>query len=186
MAEQARKRMTSDEFLAWAMEQPETSHYELVDGEVVAMAPEQIAHTRTKAFVWRRLTEGIEAGKLLCEALADGATVEVDAHTVYEPDALVRCGPRLPGTAVKLTDPVIVVEVRTRSTGGRDAGIKLVDYFRVPSVRHYLIVRTEDRTIIHHQRGENGIILTRVVRDGPIQLDPPGLALTDCFPPGTD
>jgi len=31
--------MTSDEFVAWAMEQPETGHYELVAGEVVARAP---------------------------------------------------------------------------------------------------------------------------------------------------
>ena len=55
MSEPARQRMTSDEFIAWAMEQPETCHYELVDGEVVAMDPEQVAHTRTKALIWRRL-----------------------------------------------------------------------------------------------------------------------------------
>jgi hypothetical protein len=36
----------------------------------------------------------------------------------------------------------------------------------------------------HHERGENGIILTRIVREGPILLDPPGITLTDCFPPG--
>lgn len=186
MSEQARKRMTSDEFIALAMEQPETCQYELVGGEVVAMAPERIAHTRTKSYIWRRLTEAIEGENLPCEALADGAAVEVDDHTVFGPEALVRCGLRLPGTAVKLTDPIVVVEVRAPSTGGRDAGVKLVDYFRVPSVHHYLIVRIEDRTIIHDQRGESDIILTRIVRDGPIHLDPPGITLTDCFPPGVD
>ncbi|HXA25887.1 MAG TPA: hypothetical protein VNW90_26705 [Acetobacteraceae bacterium] len=49
MSEPARGRMTSDEFIALAMEQPETSHYELVAGEVVAMAPERSAHALTKA-----------------------------------------------------------------------------------------------------------------------------------------
>jgi hypothetical protein len=29
----------------------------------------------------------------------------------------------------------------------------LEDYFRVPSVRHYLIVKTENQVVIHHQRG---------------------------------
>jgi hypothetical protein len=36
----------------------------------------------------------------------------------------------------------------------------------------------------HHERGENGIILTRIVRKGPILLGPPGITLTDCFLPG--
>jgi hypothetical protein len=39
MSDQARARMTSDEFLAWAIGQGEGEHYELVAGEVVAMAP---------------------------------------------------------------------------------------------------------------------------------------------------
>jgi hypothetical protein len=44
----ARKRMTTDEFLAWAAEQPEGERYELVAGEVVAMAPERLGHARVK------------------------------------------------------------------------------------------------------------------------------------------
>jgi len=36
----------------------------------------------------------------------------------------------------------------------------------------------------HHERGENGIILTRIVREGPILLDPSRITLNDCFPPG--
>jgi hypothetical protein len=55
LSEPARNRMTSDEFIAWAMEQPETSHYELVAGEVVAMSPERSAHALTKARFWRRM-----------------------------------------------------------------------------------------------------------------------------------
>jgi Uma2 family endonuclease len=37
--------MTVDEFLAWGEEQP--GRYELVAGEVAAMAPEQVRHART-------------------------------------------------------------------------------------------------------------------------------------------
>ena len=184
MSEPARKRMTSDEFIAWAMEQPETQHYELIDGEVVAMAPERSAHALTKAHIWRRMTEAVEAGHLPCQVYPDGMAIEVDDHTLYEPDALVRCGAPLSPVAVKLSDPVIVVEVQSPSTSSRDVGPKLIDYFRLPSVRHYLIVRVENRTIVHHARGENGIILTRIVREGPILLEPPGITLTDCFPPG--
>ncbi len=59
---------------------------------------------------------------------------------------------------------------------------KLADYFRLPSVRHYLIVRTEDRTVIHHARGEDGTIVTQIVRDAPIRLDPPGITLANYLP----
>ena len=176
--------MTSDEFIAWAMEQPEGRRYELVAGEVVAMAPERTAHALTKFQIARRLAEAVEREGLACQVFPDGMAVEVDATTTYEPDALVRCGPPMPDDAVKLTDPVIVVEVLSPSTRARDAGAKLADYFRLPSVRHYLLVRTEDRVVIHHARNDDGTILTRIVREGPIRLDPPGLLLTDIFPAG--
>jgi len=184
VSERTHRRMTSDEFIAWAMEQPATEHYELIAGEVVAMAPERAAHALTKAHLWRRMVEAIEAGNMPCEVFPDGMSVEVDGHTVYEPDALVRCGTPLSPNAVKLSDPLIIAEVLSPSTSARDVGAKLEDYFRLPSLRHYLIVRTENRTIGHHERGENGIIITRIVREGPILLDPPGITLTDCFPPG--
>jgi Uma2 family endonuclease len=175
-------RMTSDEFIAWAMEQPEGCRYELVAGEVVGMAPERSAHALTKFRVTRRLAEAVEAGGLRCEVYPDGMAVEIDATTIYEPNALVRCGPALPGNAVKLNDPIIVVEVRSPSTGARDSGVKLSDYFRLPSVHHYLIVRTDDRAIIHHARNADGTILTRIVHEGPLRLDPPGLTVTGLFP----
>jgi Uma2 family endonuclease len=83
-----------------------------------------------------------------------------------------------------LSDPIIVVEVLSPSTSARDVGAKLVGYFQLPSLRHYLIVRHESRTIVHHERGDDGVIVTRIVRDGPILLDPPGITLIDCFPSG--
>jgi Uma2 family endonuclease len=93
----------------------------------------------------------------------------------------VRCGAVVPPDTVKLTDPVIVVEVLSPSTRARDHGDKLIDYFRLPSVYHYLIVRTEDRAIIHHARNADGTILTRIVREGTLHLDPPGLTATGLF-----
>jgi Uma2 family endonuclease len=184
VSEPAQQRMTSDAFIAWATKQPETKHYELFDGEILAMAPERGAHALTKAHVWRRLAEAIEARDRACQAYSDGMAVAVDEHGVYEPDALVRCGPPLAPDAVKLSDPVIVVEVLSPSTSARDVDAKLVGYFQLPPLRHYLIVRHENRTIVHHERGDDGIIVSRIVREGPILLDPPGITLTDCFPSG--
>jgi len=184
MTEPARARMTSDEFIAWAMDRPRGERYELVAGEIVAMAPERSAHALTKGQVFRRLAEAIEAAGLPCTAYPDGMAVAIDEATTYEPDALVRCGPNLPDDAVKVTDPVIVVEVLSPSTRARDAGAKLEDYFRLPSVRHYLIIKTENRSVIHHARDDAGAIATQIVRGAPIVLDPPGITLPPLFAAG--
>lgn len=169
------RRMNADEFIAWAMEQPETEHYELVAGEVVAQVAERIVHVRAKAAAFTALQGAIVRAGLTCEALIDGAAVRVDDHTVYEPDALVRCGTPLPDDCLLVTDPVVVVEVVSPTSGTRDGGVKLEDYFRIQSVRHYLIVRTATRAVIHHRSDDAGNLYTRIVREGTLRLDPPGL-----------
>lgn len=170
-------RMTVDQFLGWAMAQPDGPRYELVGGEVVTMAPERAAHARRKARIWRALTDAVDAAGLPCEALPDGMTVTIDEHTAYEPDALVQCGKALPDDAVIVQAPVIVVEVLSPSTATRDTGAKLADYFRLPSLHHYLIVRTDRPTVIHHRRGGGELIETRIVTSGALLLDPPGITL---------
>ncbi len=174
-------RMTADEFIAWAMEQPETEHYELVDGEVVAMAPERLGHVRGKQRIFAALSEAIARAGLPCEAFIDGVAVQTSDNTVYEPYAIVRCGPRLTDDVVKVTDPIIVVEALSPSTRAVDTGIKFTDYFRIPSVRHYLVVRAETRTVVHHARSDDGTIATRIVPDGALTLNPPGIELRGVF-----
>ncbi len=112
-------------------------------------------------------------------------TVRVDDVTVFEPDAIVYCGPRIDDDSMVVTNPIIVVEVISPSTREYDTGAKLAGYFQVPSVRHYLIVDPIGRLIIHHGRRDDATILTRIHTDGAIDLTPPGLALAlaDVFPP---
>jgi Uma2 family endonuclease len=72
---------------------------------------------------------------------------------------------------------VLVVEVLSPSTATRDTGAKLADYVRLPGLRHYLIVRTDQPTVIHHRRGDGDLIETRIVTSGAVLLDPPGITL---------
>jgi len=178
MTEPARLPTSSDAFIDWAMMQPEGERYELVAGRVVAMAPERAAHGRAKLRLAQMLLQAVEAAGLPCEVFVDGMAVEIDAATTYEPDVVLRCGAPLPDDAVKITDPLVVVEVISPSTRARDVGAKLADYFRIPGLRHYLIVRTEDRTIIHHRRDESGSIATSIGRDEDVWLASPGIALS--------
>jgi Uma2 family endonuclease len=167
--------MNVDEYLAWAEGQP--GRYELCDGTVYAMSPEGAGHAKVKGAVHGALTAGIRARRLPCHALPDGMTVRVDAATAYEPDALVYCGQEVAPSALEIPNPVIVVEVLSPSTRRIDTSAKVVGYFRLPSVAHYLILDPTQPLILHHTRGTGETILTRIVREGSITLDPPGLEL---------
>ena len=81
-------------------------------------------------------------------------TVRIDRDTAHVPDALVHCSPPLPDAAIEVPDPVLLVEVLSPSTRPVDASAKLAGYFRLPSVRHYLIADPDKRLLVHHARGE--------------------------------
>ncbi len=169
--------MTADEFIAWAVHLPDGEHYELVDGEVVAMAPERAVHVRVKQRMAVLLERGIEASGHACEAFVDGLSVRVDETTVYEPDVLVHCGEPLDDRATEAPSPIVVVEVVSPSSAGVDTAAKFDGYFRLASVRHYLVVMTDRRVVLHHARDDAGTITSRVVAAGALGLDPPGVEI---------
>jgi Uma2 family endonuclease len=168
-------KMTVDEYLAWAEGQP--GRFELYAGTVYAMSPERARHGEIKFNVQAALLSGIRRAALPCHMLPDGMTVRIDDSTAHEPDALVYCGLKLLDSALEVPNPIIVVEVLSPSTRRIDASLKLAGYFRVSSVAHYLIVDPDEPLIIHHARGSQDTILTHIVREGAITLDPPGLDL---------
>jgi Uma2 family endonuclease len=173
--------LTREEFRHWA--QSQKGRYERIGGEPVAMSPERAQHVRVKSRVWAALDRAIRAQGLPCEALADGMSVEIDEDTDYEPDAVVNCGPPVSNDAIAAPNPVIVVEVVPPSTESIDLADKLADYFRVPSIEHYLIFRARRREVIHHHR-RGAEIVTRVINLGTVALDPPGISidLADIYP----
>lgn len=171
----AKLRMNVDEYLVWAAGQP--GRHELFRGEVYAMSPETVGHVETKGRVYAALAAGIQRGGLPCYPLGDGATIRVDDATAYEPDALVYCGEKLLPTALEIPNPVILVEVLSPSTHRVDVSLKLAGYFKLPSVVHYLIFDPMQPVVIHHQRGTGDTILTKIIAEGEIALDPPGLTI---------
>ena len=167
--------MNVDEFLVWA--EGREGKFELDDGTVVAMAPERLVHGRMKVSIQTALANAIRAAGLACESILDSIAVRITPTTSYVPDVLVHCGERLAGDVRETASPVVVVEVLSPSSEYRDVGIKLRGYFSVAAIRHYLIVHPEQRLVIHHARGEGDVIATRILAEGPLVLDPPGLAI---------
>ena len=98
MSSAAAKLMTVDEFLVWC--QGQDGRWELHNGVAYQMAAERTRHGTTKFSVQTALVRAIKAAGVPCRMQPDGALVRVSEHTAYEPDALVYCGPTLPGLLV--------------------------------------------------------------------------------------
>ena len=76
-----------------------------------------------------------------------------------------------------IREPVIVIEVLSPSTSGRDLTRKVALYERVASIRHYLAISQEEVFVYHFRRDETGRFQPRLVREGALDLDPPGVGL---------
>jgi Uma2 family endonuclease len=171
------KRMTVPEFLAWA-ETQDSGRYELVSGQIVAMAPERWEHVQAKQRAFRALEVAIEHAGVSCQALVDGLAVAVDEETSYIPDTLVNCGEPGAPHAMIAPCPVIVVEVLSPSTRGIDTTVKLAGYFRVSSLRHYLVVDLARRHVAHYRKQPDGTVTVAVITEGEIAFDPPGISVS--------
>ena len=173
MSSPARNEMDVDAFLPWA--EGRGGRWELRDGQPVMMAPERALHGLTRYAAQETLKAAIRKAGLPCRMFPDGTTVRIAARTAFEPDALFVCPPPTDLNTMEIPNPVIVVEVLSPGAAADDHGVKLDGYFSLPSVAHYLILDADRRVMIWHERGQAGAIETRVVREGVIRLDPPGL-----------
>lgn len=170
------RKWTASEFLEWTLGQ--TGRFELESGHVIEMAAEQAKHALTKHAAAKALESGVLQAGLDCTVFPDGMTIVVDDSHVRLPDAAVQCGPIDPEATV-LEKPIILVEVVSPSSIYRDENHKLLEYFSLPSVVHYLIVSPDQKLVVHFKRGpEAEKIETRFISDGLIELSPPGFSVS--------
>jgi Uma2 family endonuclease len=178
-------RMTVDEFLAWAVRQ-EHGRYELFDGRVVKQPPQNWGHVDIAWRVANLLASAIKRARVPFYAAPMGMTVRITKTYAFEPDALVAPLPKPERMDLEIPNPVLVVEVLSRSTAKRDRTDKLTGYFKVPTVAHYLLVDPERSEIVWHRRAAGDTVQPPVVvREGSVMLEPPGieLAVAAIFPP---
>ncbi len=171
------RRMTASEFLAWADAQPDC-RCELVDGHVIAMAPDRVRHNLTKLAIAVALQEAVATAKLPCTVFTDGVGIRITDETIRLPDASVQCGIKPKPDQMILDEPIIIVEVASPSSERIDFGAKLIEYFSLSSIGHYLVVVPEKRAVVHHTRNEDGGLSTYIGRTGDIVLNPPGLRVS--------
>jgi Uma2 family endonuclease len=150
---EAAMRMTVDEFLRFEGEQD--VHYELHDGLVVAMAPPADAHGVLAVNIGSALMNALR-GRGHCRPRAQaGIALRRGSGSVYEADLAVSCAP--PDRARRtVEDPILVVEILSRSTREFDRRVKAADYKTIPSIVEILLIDSERMWAEVHRREAGG------------------------------
>ena len=141
---------TWEAYLEWEARQP--IRYELVDGQVYAMGGGTADHDT----IGNNLRAALHAQTRGTPCRSHGPDLKVRAGKDGRyPDALIDCGPRVPG-ALQAQQPVVVFEVLSKSTGWIDQSLKLRDYDATPTIRTYVLISQDEKRAMVYTRDEDG------------------------------
>ena len=155
MAEPAIKPMTLDEFLRW--DDGTETHYELIGGFPMAMAPPAEVHRALAV----RLVTRID---YLAAQIEAGVTRPDRGDTYFEADIAASGAPiEIGRQAIK--DPFLIVEILSPSTERHDRRVKLPAYRQIETVQEILLVASDERYAELHRR-VGAQWLTEIMRGG--------------------
>jgi Uma2 family endonuclease len=165
----------------FALEQTSDARFEYWDGEIVCMSGGSRAHGIISTNVVLALGAGLRGGR--CRAFTSDTAIWTPVLPPYRyPDASAACGElqykHINGLDA-LVNPVVIIEVTSPSTIGRDEGEKFVAYQSIPTLREYLLVSQDEPRVTRYARREAGAWERRDVTDSEasIELESAGCAL---------
>ena len=139
LRKQPPSRMTLAEFFAWNPNDVSVRHWQLIDGEPVAMAPASEAHAALQMEIGRLLANHLIARGLHCRVLSEAGVVPRVRHdrNYRIPDLAVTCAP--PSTGLMVTEPILLIEILFPSNE-IETWANIWAYTTIPSVTEILIV----------------------------------------------
>jgi Uma2 family endonuclease len=149
MAEPAIKSMTLDEFFHW--DDGTDTHYELIAGFPVAMAPPAEVHRALAVRLVSRI-DGALSERRPCNAQIEAGVMRSDrADTYFEADIAASCAPIEFGRQA-IDEPFLIVEILSPGTERHDRRIKLPAYRRIDSVREIALIASDGVYAEVHRR----------------------------------
>jgi Uma2 family endonuclease len=125
---------------------------EKIDGKIYLMAPPSRGHRRVQGNLSAVFTNYFKQNKKNCEALIE-LRLNIDYHTYFEPDLMVFCYEN--DRENKEEIPIIVIEVLSKSTRGRDLGVKMKKYAQA-GIKEYWIITWEMLSIDIYLLSDDG------------------------------
>ncbi len=134
-----RKIYTVEEY--FELEAHTQERVEFVDGKIYVMPGEPLHNLRISRNTMMLLHALLESKG--CETFEIGAkTITKESRKYRYPDVVVTCVPEDDNRFIQ--NPCLCVEVLSESTEGVDRGAKLREYCAIPSMRHYLLISSDE------------------------------------------
>ena len=169
--------LSVDDFLAGEV-RSEVNH-EYVDGQAYAMAGGSVNHNLIGGNIYRLL--GNHLLNQSCKPFMADMLLKTTQTCFRYPDVAVFCDD-FAGDENYLDNPVLLVEVLSRSTRQNDKGSKLTEYLALPSLQEYMLVE-QDFVEIQLLRRRNNWRLESYYLGQTVLLDSVGaeLAVEDIY-----
>jgi Uma2 family endonuclease len=165
MAEPAERRWTVEEFLSW--DDGTDRRYELVGGQIVAMAPPSEAHAAIVSNLTIRIGNQLQPP---CRVLGEfGVRLPDREDSFYQFDLAVTCAPADPARRY-VAEPELIVEGLSPSTALHDRGRKLDHYRQLTSLNEILLVASEERRVQPWRRDGTHWVVDDLIGDADLQL----------------
>jgi Uma2 family endonuclease len=156
MSAEPHELFTIDEYLA--LERASERRFEFRGGEVVCMSGGTIQQATIAGNVLRQLGNRLAAKA--CRAFGSDLAIIVPAGPPYRyPDASVVCGEvryAVIDTRHALENPVMLVEVLSRTSADYDRGTKFEEYKSIPTFQEYLLIDQTRPHVAHRSKLEDG------------------------------
>ena len=145
---------TAADYLAWEVEQPE--RHDFVDGEVFAMSGGEDRNATVAGNAYIALRAHLRGSK--CSAYLTDVRLHVRARDNYfYPDVMVTCSDADRASRLSKSDPVLVVEVLSKSTEAYDRGEKFANYRAIESLAEYVMIDIPARRVDLFRKGHDGL-----------------------------
>lgn len=150
----APKRISVLEYLA--MERRAETKHEFFAGQIFAMAGASYAHTTIAGNASRSLGNALR--ETACNVVSSDLRVRTLTGLYTYPDVVVVCGkPEFDDEERDtLLNPVVIIEVLSRTTEAYDRGQKFTNYRSIPSLKEYVLVSQRQMSVEHFSRQPNG------------------------------
>ena len=154
MTDPAYRTMTEEEYLRWDGPR-EQGKWEYVDGFVYAQAGASRPHNRIASNIVTALAAKTSKGGCWVHFSDLKVRISRDGRRrYYLPDIVVVCDPTSTGDYEE--NPCLIVEIQSASTRAIDETFKASDYRSLGSLRGYLLVDSERRSVVFHRRTAEG------------------------------
>ena len=162
--------------------------HEFYYGEITEMPGGTYEHGAIEIDFLITLAFLLRAVQSLCELHGSDQSIFIDPGVFYYPDLSVTCDPPQIDFENALRNPVLVVEVLSKSTETRDRGEKKREYQRIASLQHYVLLEQNAPRIEHYERDavsglwpENPAIMEGINADLPLLALGVSVPLADIY-----